>query len=116
MSLIGVILCSALLGIAAGLIPAANASIVTIVAPTSIKDKVIGWHNAIMMLGMSAFTLLAGIFAKNGDFRQGYKVVFILIPVLIITVFLYPNVDKNDLTETTSVQKENKNAHNIMVS
>lgn len=112
MSLIGVILCSSLLGIAAGLIPAANASIVTIVAPTSIKDKVIGWHNAIMMLGMSAFTLLAGIFAKNGDFRQGYKVIFILIPVLIITVFLYPNVDKNDLTETTSVRKKNKNAHN----
>ncbi|MEI3281832.1 MAG: hypothetical protein V8R61_03580 [Enterocloster sp.] len=48
MSLIGVILCSCLCSEnAAGLIPAANASIVTIVAPTSIKDKVIGWHNAI---------------------------------------------------------------------
>lgn len=95
MPLPGVIACSSILGIPAGLIPAANASIVTIVAPASIKDKVIGWHNALIMLGMSAFTLLAGMFAKTGDFRDGYKTIFVLIPVLVVMFFLYPNVDKD---------------------
>lgn len=106
MPLIGVIVCSAALGIPAGLIPAANSSIVTIIAPLSLKDKVIGWHNAIMMLGMSAFTLLAGIFAKTGDFRDGYKSVFVLIPVIIIAILLYPNVDKDNIAV------ENEAAHN----
>lgn len=95
MPLMGVIICSAALGISAGIIPAANSSIVTIIAPPSLKDKVIGWHNAIMMLGMSAFTLLAGIFAKSGDFRDGYKSVFVLIPIIVVAILLYPNVDKD---------------------
>lgn len=98
MPLIGVIICSAALGIPAGLVPAANSSIVTIIAPPALKDKAIGWHNAIMMLGMAAFTLLAGIFAKTGDFRDGYKSIFILIPVIIIAFFLYPDVDKDNVT------------------
>lgn len=52
--LMGVIICSALLGIPAGIIPAACATTVTIIAPPALKDKVVGWHNALMMLGMTA--------------------------------------------------------------
>lgn len=95
LSLIAVIACSALLGIPAGLIPAANASLITIVAPLSLRDKVIGWHNALMMLGMAAFTFLAGLFAKSGDFHLAYKAQFILIPAIIIAILFYPNVDRD---------------------
>lgn len=113
MPLIGVIVCSAALGIPAGLIPAANSSIVTIIAPPALKDKVIGWHNAIMMLGMSAFTLLAGIFAKTGDFRDGYKSIFVLIPVIIIAILLYPNVDKDkSVVENEAAQSAEGSAIN----
>lgn len=112
MPLVGVIICSAALGIPAGIIPAANSSIVTIVAPLSLRDKVIGWHNAIMMLGMSAFTLLAGIFAKTGDFRDGYKSVFVLIPVIIIAVLLYPDVDKDKVSIIDEVETSKNNVLN----
>lgn len=95
LSLGGVIACSALLGIPAGIIPAANASLITIVAPPFLRDKVIGWHNALMMLGMAAFTFLAGFFARSGDFHFAYKAQFILIPAVIIAVLFYPNVDRD---------------------
>ena len=107
MPLIGVIVCSAALGIPAGLIPAANSSIVTIIAPLPLKDKVIGWHNAIMMLGMSAFTLLAGMFAKTRRLSvMDISQYFVLIPVIIIAILLSPNVDKDNIAV------ENEAAHN----
>lgn len=93
--LMGVIICSALLGIPAGIIPAACATTVTIIAPPALKDKVVGWHNALMMLGMTVFTLLAGLFGDTGNFRDGYKSIFFLIPIIILAILFYPNVDRD---------------------
>lgn len=93
--LMGVIVCSALLGIPAGIIPAACATTVTIIAPPALKGKVVGWHNALMMLGMTVFTLLAGLFGDTGNFRDGYKSIFFLIPIIILAILFYPNVDRD---------------------
>lgn len=94
MPLIGVVVCSTLLGIPGGTIASANPTVLAIVAPPALRDKVLGWHNALMMLGMSVFTLLGGVFAESGRFQDGYKTVLLLIPVLILVVLFYPNVDK----------------------
>ena len=103
MPLVGVIACSALLGIPAGIIPAACATTCTISSSYKLKDKVVGWHNALMMLGMAVFQLLAGVFSKGGDFRDGYKSIFILIPVIIVAILLMPNVDK-DMKHVVAMQ------------
>lgn len=68
MPLMGVVVCSTLLGIPGGTIASANPTVLAIVAPPALKDKVLGWHNALMMLGMSIFTLLGGVFAETGRF------------------------------------------------
>lgn len=106
--LIGVVICSALLGIPGATIAAANPTVLAIVAPPKLKDKVLGWHNALMMLGMSIFTLLGGVFAETGRFQDGYKTVLVLIPILILVILFYPNVDKdkNLASEATDVLEE----------
>lgn len=68
MPLMGVVVCSTLLGIPGGTIASANPTVLAIVAPPALKDKVLGWHNALMMLGMSIFTLLGGVFAEIRPF------------------------------------------------
>lgn len=90
----GVVICSAILGIPAGIIPGANASVLPIIAPKSLKDKVAGWHTGLMMLGMAAFTFLAGFFAGD-SFRGAYATIFVLVPAIVLAVFFYPDVDKD---------------------
>ena len=93
--LIGVIICSSLLGIPGGTIASANPTVLAIVAPLNLRDKVLGWHNSLMMLGMATFQLLGGIFGETGRFQDGYKTVLILIPILVLVILFYPNVDKD---------------------
>ena len=95
MPLIGVIICSSLLGIPGGTIASANPTVLAIVAPLNLRDKVLGWHNSLMMLGMATFQLLGGIFGETGRFQDGYKTVLILIPILVLVILFYPNVDKD---------------------
>ena len=102
MPLTGVVICSTLLGIPGGTIASANPTVLAIVAPPALKDKVLGWHNALMMLGMAIFTLLGGVFAKTGRFQDGYKTVLLLLPILILVVLFYPNVDKERKTAAAS--------------
>ena len=64
-------------------------------APLNLRDKVLGWHNSLMMLGMATFQLLGGIFGETGRFQDGYKTVLILIPILVLVILFYPNVDKD---------------------
>lgn len=94
MNIWGVVICSAILGIPAGIIPGANASVLPIIAPARLKDKVAGIHTGLMMLGMALFTLLAGLLAGD-DFRGAYRTILILIPAIILAVFFYPDVDKD---------------------
>lgn len=108
MPLMGVVICSTLLGIPGGTIASANPTVLAIVAPPALKDKVLGWHNAFMMLGMSVFTLLGGVFAKTGRFQDGYKTVLLLIPLLILVVLFYPNVDKDRKKTTSNTEEANK--------
>lgn len=90
----GVVICSAILGIPAGIIPGANASVLPMIAPEKLKDKVAGIHTGLMMLGMAAFTFLAGITAGD-DFRSAYKVIFVLLAAIVLSVFFYPDVDRD---------------------
>ena len=106
MPLVGVIVCSTLLGIPGGTIASANPTVLAIVAPPALKDKVLGWHNALMMLGMSVFTLLGGVFAKTGRFQDGYKTVLLLIPILVLVLLFYPNVDKDRNAVTEEAGRE----------
>ena len=92
--LAGVILCSALLGVPGGTIASANPTVLAEIAPPRLRDKVLGWHNSMMMLGMAIFTLLGGVFAKTGRFQDGYKTVLVLLPILILVLLFYPNVDR----------------------
>lgn len=71
--LAGVILCSALLGVPGGTIASANPTVLAEIAPPRLRDKVLGWHNSMMMLGMAIFTLLGGVFAKTDGFRMATK-------------------------------------------
>ena len=109
MPLMGVVVCSTLMGIPGGTIASANPTVLAIVAPPALKDKVLGWHNALMMLGMSIFTLLGGVFAETGRFQDGYKTVLLLVPVLILAVLFYPNVDKNkNLAAAAEMEEANQ--------
>ncbi len=117
MPLIGVLICSALLGIPGGIIPAANPVVLTVISSTAILDKVLGWYTAFKMLGMAVFTLLGGLFANTGRFQDGYKTVLLLIPVLILTILFYPDIDKTEekesrkeTVEICNKQKTNANA------
>lgn len=90
----GVVICSAILGIPAGIIPGANASVLPVIAPENLKDKVAGWHTGLMMLGMAAFTFLAGVFAGE-SFQGAYATIFVLVPAIILAIFFYPDIDKD---------------------
>lgn len=106
MPLIGVLICSALLGIPGGIIPAANPTVLTLISPPDILDRVLGWYNAFKMLGMAVFTLLGGIFANTGRFQDGYKTVLLLIPVLLLTILFYPDVDKAEIKGKTKEESK----------
>ena len=41
-----------------------------------------------------AAALLGGVFAKTGRFQDGYKTVLVLLPILILVLLFYPNVDR----------------------
>ena len=55
------------------------------------------------------FTLLGGVFAETGRFQDGYKTVLLLVPVLILAVLFYPNVDKNkNLAAAAEMEEANQ--------
>lgn len=87
-----VVACSAAMGIPAGVVAAANSSLLPLIAPDSLKDKVLGWHQAALMLGQTVFALICGFLAKGGNWAGGFRTVFILIPVLVLVALFYPNV------------------------
>lgn len=55
----GIVACSALMGIPAGVVAAANASVLPSIAPDSLKDKVMGFHQAALMLDRLCLPLFA---------------------------------------------------------
>ena len=110
MPLVGVVACSAVLGIPGGTVASANPTVLAEIAPLALKDKVLGWHNGLMMLGMAAFTFLGGQFGATGRFQDGYKTVLFLIPILILAILFYPNVDKNRKAEHPGAKEESASA------
>lgn len=95
----GVVACSALMGIPAGVVASANASILPLIAPDFLKDKVMGFHQAALMLGQTLFALICGFLAKNGNWAGGFRTVFILIPVIVLVILFYPDVVVDDSVE-----------------
>ena len=45
-------------------------------------------------MGPAVGALLGGVFAKTGRFQDGYKTVLVLLPILILVLLFYPNVDR----------------------
>lgn len=88
----GIVACSALMGIPAGVVAAANASVLPIIAPYSLKDKVMGFHQAALMLGQTLFALVCGFFARGGNWAGGFKTVYVIIPVIILVILFYPDI------------------------
>ena len=98
----GIVACSALMGIPAGVVAAANASVLPLIAPDSLKDKVMGFHQAALMLGQTLFALVCGFFARGGNWAGGFKTVYVIIPVIILVILFYPNIP----VETEAKPKE----------
>ena len=107
----GIVACSALMGIPAGLVAAANASVLPLIAPDSLKDKVMGFHQAALMLGQTLFALVCGFFARGGNWAGGFKTVYVIIPVIILVILFYPNIP----VETEAKPKEETELKNEKV-
>lgn len=99
-----VVACSAILGIPAGVVAAANSSLLPLIAPDALKDKVLGWHQAALMLGQTLFAFICGFLAKSGNWSGGFRTVFVLIPVLVLVILFYPNVKAGE----EAVKEENE--------
>ena len=95
----GIVACSALMGIPAGIVAAANASVLPLIAPDSLKDKVMGFHQAALMLGQTLFALICGFFARGGNWAGGFKTVYVIIPVIVLVMLFYPNVSVDSKAE-----------------
>lgn len=100
-----VVCCSALMGIPAGIVAAANASMLPVIAPDKLKDKVLGFHQAAMMLGQTLFALICGFLAKGGNWAGGFRTVYVLVPVTILVLFFYPDVAVAD-SEPAAEEKQ----------
>lgn len=95
MSLTGVILLSAALGIPGGIIQSATPTVLAATAPPKMKDKLLGWHTGFNLLGIAVFQFLSGQFAVTGRFQDGYKAILLVIPILIFVILFYPDIDKH---------------------
>ena len=107
----GIVACSALMGVPAGVVAAANASVLPLIAPDSLKDKVMGFHQAALMLGQTLFALVCGFFARGGNWAGGFKTVYVIIPVIILVILFYPNIP----VETEAEPKEETELKNEKV-
>lgn len=105
----GIVACSALMGIPAGVVAAANASVLPIIAPDSLKDKVMGFHQAALMLGQTLFALVCGFFARGGNWAGGFKTVYVIIPVIILVILFYPDIPVEAAVKPQEEETELKN-------
>ncbi|MEW9673383.1 MFS transporter [Ammoniphilus sp. 3BR4] len=100
---------TALTGLPAGLLPSVNNVTLTFIAPEKLRDKVIGFDYAVLSLGMVMVQALAGYLASDGDWASAYNVFYLIIPIIILTVFFYPSVNSdntNDIAMTTTTESE----------
>lgn len=94
---------SALTGFSGGMIPAANYAILGEIAPDNMRSKVIGWCDAATGVGTMLGNFLAGIFSANGNWARAFDFYFLAVPVLLLTIALYPSTAK--LKELAPQQK-----------
>lgn len=88
------IVLSGLSGFAAGSIPAANFAALTEIAPENLRDKVVGWSDAVCSLGLVFGIFTCGLLASDGVWTRGYGVYFAVIPVLVLVLLFYPKDTK----------------------
>ena len=86
---------SGISGFAAGSIPAANFAALTEIAPENLRDKVVGWSDAVCSLGLVFAIFTCGLLASDGVWTRGYGVYFAVIPVLILVLLFYPKDTKS---------------------
>jgi MFS family permease len=101
---------SGISGFAAGTIPAANYEILLTIAPDNLRDKVCGWSDAICSLGLAIGMFTSGFLAADGVWTRAYSIYYLVIPVLILVVALYP---KDVQTAATETKTDKENADNV---
>ncbi|MEW9674177.1 MFS transporter [Ammoniphilus sp. 3BR4] len=108
---------AAITGIPAGLLPSVNNVVLPIIAPKKLREKVIGFDYAMLTLGMVIVTALSGFLASDGDWVKAYNVFYIIIPIIIITIFFYPKIDENSTQEialTTNKERTNPSLISVL--
>jgi MFS family permease len=106
-----------LTGLTAGLLPSVNNVVLPTIAPEKLRDKVIGLDFAVYSLGMVFATALSGLLTSNGDWARGYDCFYIIIPIIIITIFFYPNVNGDtteDIAMTTNTELKERTSSSII--
>ncbi len=81
---------SAISGFPAGTIPAVGYANLAVVAPEKMKDKVYGWSDALCSIGLAIAMVVGGFLSADGVWTRTYAFYFVMIPVLIITIIMYP--------------------------
>ena len=101
-----VVLCAALMGIPGGVVAAANSSLLPVIAPDKLKDKVLGWHQAALMLGQTVFAFVCGILGKGGNWAGGFRTVYLLVPVIVLIILFYPDVKVEEGKKETIAESD----------
>ena len=99
---------SALTGIAAGTGPTCCYTALAKFAPANLRDKVIGWADMATTGGMLVSGMLAGILARGGEWWKAFDLYWIVVPVIILTFFWFPEYKAEETKEETASGKEEK--------
>lgn len=100
-----VIIGSGLTGFGAGAIPSVNMSVLALIAPENLKDKVCGWADAVCLAGMFIVAMTAGFLAADGNWANAFNVYWVVLLVLLIALIWYPN-DKEMKHEVVAQTEE----------
>ena len=104
-SLLLCIVGSSITGIPAGIIPVVNYAMLAEIAPENLRDKVCGWSDAMCTFGLIISSFLAGLLAQDGDWAKAFACFYLVIPVLVIVLLLYPRSDDKVLSATVAGEK-----------
>lgn len=55
------------------------------------RDKVVGWSDAITSIGIIIPQFLSGILASDGNWARAFDYYFILIPIIVVLIMFFPS-------------------------
>lgn len=90
-SLLVAVIGSAATGFSAGTIPSALYAAYGAITPSGMRDKVVGWSDAITSIGIIIPQFLSGILASDGNWARAFDYYFILIPIIVVLIMFFPS-------------------------